>query len=323
MEFYKMAGIKSIGSRLRMLTNRITDDAAQIYKLYNIEMQPKWFPVFYALSEGNEKTITGIAQEIGHSHPSVSKIISEMIKEGLIERKDNSDGRRSMVGLSKKGMSYKEKIQDQYTDVEDAIKTLTMQATNDLWKAIEEWEFLLDQKTLLRRVSEQKKQRESNAVLIADFKPEYAAAFRELNEQWISSYFKMEAADYRSLDNPQEYILDKGGHILVALLNNEVVGVCALITMNDGEYDFELAKMAVSPSAQGKSIGWLLGQAALDKAASLGATKVYLESNTILKPAINLYHKLGFQKIAGHPTPYERCNIQMAVNISRFPANHK
>jgi len=316
MEFYKMAGIKSIGSRLRMLTNKITDDAAQIYKLYNIEMQPKWFPVFYALSEGSEKTITGIAQEIGHSHPSVSKIISEMIEEGLIEKKDNSDARRSMVGLSEKGMSYKEKIQDQYTDVEDSIEALNRQATNDLWKAIEEWEFLLEQKTLLRRVIEQKKKRESNAVLIADFKPEHANAFRQLNEEWISSYFKMEEADYRSLDNPQEYILDQGGHILVALLNDEVVGVCALMAMHDGEHDFELAKMAVAPSAQGKSIGWLLGQAALNKAASLGAKKVYLESNTILKPAISLYHKLGFQKIAGHPTPYERCNIQMAVDIN-------
>jgi len=317
MEFFKEAGIKSIGSRLRMLTNTITNDAAQIYRLYDIDMQPKWFPVFYSLSEGQEKTITGIAQEIGHSHPSVSKMISEMIQAGLVDRKDNYDGRRSMVSLSEKGMGYKEKIQAQYTDVEDAIKTLTSQTTHDLWKAIEEWEFLLEQKTLLRRVTEQKKQRESNTVQIINFQPQYASVFKELNEQWISSYFTMEEADHRSLDDPQGYILDKGGYILVALFHNEPVGVCALMRMNDGEHDFELAKMAVSPAVQGKSIGWLLGQAALDKAAALGASKVYLESNTILKPAINLYHKLGFQKIVSHPTPYQRCNIQMAVDISQ------
>jgi len=240
-----------------------------------------------------------------------------MIQAGLVDRIDNHDGRRSMVCLSEKGMVYKEKIQAQYTDVEDAIKTLTSQTTHDLWKAIEEWEFLLEQKTLLRRVTEQKKQRESNAVQIINFQPQHASAFKELNEQWISSYFTMEEADHRSLDDPQGYILDKGGYILVALFHNEAVGVCALMRMNDGEHDFELAKMAVSPAVQGKSIGWLLGQAALDKAAALGASKVYLESNTILKPAINLYHKLGFQKIVGHPTPYQRCNIQMAVDISQ------
>lgn len=85
--------------------------------------------------------------------------------------------------------------------------------------------------------------------------------------------------------------------------------------MDDGQYDYELAKMAVAPTVQGKSIGWLLGQAALEQARSAGANKLYLESNTVLRPAINLYQKLGFRKIAGHPTPYQRCNIQMELNL--------
>jgi GNAT superfamily N-acetyltransferase len=83
--------------------------------------------------------------------------------------------------------------------------------------------------------------------------------------------------------------------------------------MDDPVYEYELAKMAVSPRAQGKNIGWLLGKAAIDKARSLRAKKLYLESNTILQPAINLYHKLGFQRVVGHATPYERCNIQMEL----------
>jgi DNA-binding MarR family transcriptional regulator/predicted GNAT family N-acyltransferase len=317
MNFFNTVGKMAIGSRLRMLTDRITEDAAEIYKLYKIDMQPKWFPVFYALSQGEEKTITGIANEIGHSHPSVSKIISEMSKKGLvIEKKGNADGRRNMVRLSEKGVEFNLKIQDQYKDVENAIEEISAQATNDLWKAIEEWEFLLEQKTLLRRVKEQQKQRESSSVKIVDYKPQYAKAFKALNEEWISSYFKMEEADYKALDDPEGYILKNGGHILVALYEDEPLGVCAILKIQNGDFDYELAKMAVSPKAQGKNIGWLLGLAALDKARSLGASKVYLESNTILKPAINLYHKLGFKKIAGYPSPYERSNIQMAVDLN-------
>lgn len=316
--FFQSVGIKGLGSRLRMLTDTITSDAASIYKLYEIDLQPKWFPVFYALSQGDAKTITGIANEIGHSHPSVSKIVSEMIKAGLVvENKDTADGRRNMVSLSDKGISYTQKIQEQYMDVEHAIEALNSQATHNLWKAIEEWEFLLEQKTLLRRVSEERKRRQSMQVQIVNYQPKYAAAFKALNEEWISTYFKMEEADYKALDNPEGYILKKGGHILVALYEDKPVGVCALIKMKDSEYDFELAKMAVSPLAQGKSIGWLLGQEALGWAANHGAKKIYLESNTILKPAINLYHKLGFEKVAGHATPYERCNIQMACEISK------
>lgn len=149
--------------------------------------------------------------------------------------------------------------------------------------------------------------------VIVQYEEKYHAAFKALNVEWISTYFKMEPTDFKSLDNPNDYILSKGGLILVALYNGDPVGVCALIKMNDPDYDYELAKMAVSPKVQGKKIGWLLGQNIIENAKLLGAKKLYLESNTILAPAINLYHKLGFKKITGRSTPYERCNIQMEL----------
>jgi GNAT superfamily N-acetyltransferase len=152
-------------------------------------------------------------------------------------------------------------------------------------------------------------------IVIIDYTKEYSAAFRALNIEWISTYFKMEEADFKALDNPDTYIIAKGGFISVALFNNEPVGVCAMIKKHDGEYDYELAKMAVSPKVQGKRIGWLLGQAVINRARLLNAKKIYLESNTILAPAINLYHKLGFTEVFGKPTPYERSNIQMELVI--------
>lgn len=317
MDFYTQIGKMALGSRLRRLSEQLTDDAAQVYELYNVPLQPKWFPVFYVLSHGQDKSITAIAEEIGHSHPSVSTIIREMVKQGIVtEKKDKHDGRKNVVGLSKKGKEILVNISQQYTDVNNAIEEASSQARYDLWKAIEEWEFLLNRKSLLRRVQEQKKLRESKAVQIVDYKPAYQKAFQQLNEEWITKYFKMEEADHKALSNPQKNIIAKGGFILVALLNGDPVGVCALLKMNDPVYEYELAKMAVSPAAQGKNIGWLLGKAAIDKARSLGAKKLYLESNTKLEPAINLYHKLGFQKVVGHATPYERCNIQMELLLT-------
>jgi DNA-binding MarR family transcriptional regulator/GNAT superfamily N-acetyltransferase len=314
MDFFNQAGKMALGSRLRRLSERITEDAAKVYHLYNIDLQPKWFPVFYVLSGGEEKTITAIAEEIGHSHPSVSKIVGEMSRKGYVtEKKDKNDGRRNVISLAKKGKDITAKIGDQYTDVKTVVEEILSQTRNDLWKAIEEWEYLLHQKTLFRRVQEHRKTRESANVKIVPYQPKYHKAFKALNEEWIARWFKIEKTDAKALNNPKEYILSKGGHILVALFSGEAVGVCALIKMNDPEYDYELAKMAVSPKVQGKNIGWLLGQATIKKAKSLGASKIYLESNTLLKPAINLYHKLGFQKVAARATPYERCNIQMEL----------
>lgn len=174
---------------------------------------------------------------------------------------------------------------------------------------------LSEQKSLAKQEREQKKFRESKHVQIVEYGPQYRSVFKSLNEEWISNYFEMEEADYRSLNNPEEYILDRGGKIYVACYKKEPLGVCALLKMNDPDYDFELAKMAVSPKAQGKNIGWLLGRTIIDAAKEMGAKKIYLESNTKLKPAINLYYKMGFQKIQGRPSPYKRVDIQMELNL--------
>ena len=316
MEFFNKVGKVALGSRLRLMAAVLTDDAAKIYESYGMNFLPKWFPVFYTLIEEKEMTITEIANEIGHSQPSVSKIVQEMIVAGLVEESSkSSDKRRNIVVLTAQGHEFAKELKLQLKDVEAAVDGLITESSHNLWAALEEWEFLLGQKSLFKRVNEQKKKRESLDVQIVEFKPEYSQAFKALNVEWISTYFEMEEADYKALDNPKEYILDKGGKIFVALYQNEPLGVCALIKMTNSDYDFEMAKMAVSPKAQGKNIGFLLGQAIVNSAKEQGAKKIYLESNTILKPAINLYHKLGFQKVFGLATPYKRCNIQMELNV--------
>ena len=136
-------------------------------------------------------------------------------------------------------------------------------------------------------------------------------AFRAINVQWIEQYFKMEAADYKTLDHPNTYILEPGGYIFMAIYKEKVVGTSALIKRDDTTY--ELAKMGVLPEARGKQIGWKLGQTIVEKARALGAKRLFLESNTSLSPALALYYKLGFQRILGPPSPYERADIQMEL----------
>lgn len=152
-------------------------------------------------------------------------------------------------------------------------------------------------------------------VRLVPYSPEYRAAFKELNESWIRRYFKMEDKDYESLHHPKRNILDKGGYIVVALLDDRPVGVCALMKMDHPQYDYELAKMGVARQARGKGIGYLLGNAIIRKAKELGARNLFLESNTVLEPAISLYRKLGFKKIEGKPSPYQRSNIQMLIEF--------
>jgi len=310
-------GKMALGSRLRFLSEKVTEDAQQIYKAYGISFKPKWFPVFYHLSnQKSGQSITSIAAAIGHSHPSVVKIVKEMVVDGLVtEQKDANDGRKNIILLTKKGVDLTVKIKAQYDDVERAIEKMLKHTKHNIWLAIQEFEYLLNEQPLQSRVLEEKKIRESSTIQILNYHKGHHSAFRELNEQWITQYFKLEDADRKALDNPEEYILNNGGKILVAVQNNSVLGVCALLKMSDKKYDFELAKMAVSEKARGKGIGGLLGKSIIEQAKKLDASYIYLESNTILKPAISLYEKLGFRKITGHDTPYERCNIQMEFKL--------
>ena len=141
MDFFNQTGKMAIGSRLRMLTDKITNDAELIYGMYGVDIRPKWFSVFFVLSRGGAKTITAIAREIGHSHPSVSNIVKEMGARGLVkETRDKSDGRRNMVTLSSKGKKMAGIMAECYPDVESAVEQIARQARNDLWRAIEEWE---------------------------------------------------------------------------------------------------------------------------------------------------------------------------------------
>ena len=50
MSFFDQVGPMAIGSRLRRVSELITEDARRLYELYGVGLQPKWWPVFHVLS---------------------------------------------------------------------------------------------------------------------------------------------------------------------------------------------------------------------------------------------------------------------------------
>ena len=316
MDFFDKTGKMAIGSRRSPLTDRITADAADIYRLYGNDFKPKWFPVFFVLADGEAKTVTSIAHEIGHSHPSVSNIVKDMKAHGLIiDNTGHSDGRCNLVRLSKKGIGMVASIRETCDDVDSAVEGVCREAAHDLWRAIDEWERLLTEKSLLQRVKEVRKMREKADMAVIPYEPCHKELFKSLNEDWITRHWQIEPHDLDYLDHPQEYIIGKGGFVFVATYKGKPVGVCALCKMDDPLYDYELAKLAVSPNAQGKGIGLLLCETAIGKAKELGAKRLFLESNTLLKTAIHIYRKLGFKELSEYHPAYERGDIQMELSI--------
>ena len=144
---------------------------------------------------------------------------------------------------------------------------------------------------------------------IVEFEPRHAQAFQALNEAWISNYFVIEPKDREVLGDPQGKIIDKGGRVFMALKEGEPVGCAALLKMDDGGY--EVAKMTVSDALRGSGLGRLLMQRCIDAGAEMGATRLYLETNSSLAPALGLYRAMGFRDLAPAETPYVRADVFM------------
>ena len=155
--------------------------------------------------------------------------------------------------------------------------------------------------------------RSDNVIGILDYIPEHQPWFEKLNRDWIEKYFSMEPPDYQILQHPEENILNAGGSIFMATYNHTIVGTVALKFHSPKVY--ELTKMAVDETFQGKKIGMALAEAAIEWAKRSGAGKIILYSNTMLAPAIALYHKLGFREIPVDG-PYKRSNIKMELIVA-------
>lgn len=143
-----------------------------------------------------------------------------------------------------------------------------------------------------------------------------AAAFKTLNEEWITRHFALEPKDVETLGDPEGTILRKGGRVFMAYLESEPVGCVALIPM--GHKVFELSKMAVSPHVRGQGIGRALLLHAIAQAREIGATSLFLGSSTKLPDAVHLYEAVGFRHVPVEerpPMPYARADVFMELRF--------
>ncbi len=152
-----------------------------------------------------------------------------------------------------------------------------------------------------------------NKIEIIPYSDDLKEAIKVLNYEWLEKYFRVEQSDIQSLSNPKEEIIDKGGFIFYAKLNDEIVGTASLLKKTEDV--FELGKMAVSEKAQGHKIGTLLLEHCLQFAKQKQIRTLILYSNTKLKSALHLYSKYGFSEIKLDEGLYERANIKMEKHL--------
>ena len=136
---------------------------------------------------------------------------------------------------------------------------------------------------------------------------------KELNYEWLKKYELWEPLDDEYLNNPQGMILDKGGHIFLASLDDEIIGTVALLP--HGEECMEVCKLAVDEQMRGRKIGRLLMEKCIEASLTAGAKKVILYSSSKLQTALELYKKMGFVPVDDVNYKYEQADIKMELRI--------
>jgi len=148
---------------------------------------------------------------------------------------------------------------------------------------------------------------------IIPYQSVFAKDFKDLNIEWLEKYFYVEPYDLKVLSNPEEHIINKGGHIFFATENNLVFGTVALM-LTDTPNVFELTKMAVHPTRRGEGIGKTLMEYCLTFARSSKCPSILLYSHRKLENAIHIYRKYGFKEIPVEESSlYERADIKMEL----------
>lgn len=305
-DFLKELGVLAFVTRLKRVSDAMLHDGRRLYRSLGMDIEPNWFVIFKLLEHQGPFTVTEIADRIGFAHPSVISIVNRMIAAGYVEEaRVSSDSRKRHLKLTQKAVESMPKFE-----------RVWIAGTAGLKKMLDDVDAVRFLSALEQRVTESgfmaralAEYEERGRIRIETFNRSETEIFANLNFDWIEQYFEIEDQDRKVLGNPQREIIDAGGEIFFAKIDDEYCGTVALI--NEGD-SFELAKMAVADRFRGQGIGDELIVACLDHARAAGKRRVFLLSNTKLIPAINLYRKHGFVEIPLDPAvPYKRTNIMM------------
>ncbi len=303
-----------IGTRCRRVYERLTLEMDKLYATEGVDMSVREFPIIYSIFCKGPLSLAEIQGLSGLSHSAVSQTVKKLAAKNILVLKAGDDARSKIVDFSEDGKRLANKLIPIWDNCKLAMQSILDECGTNILDAFADYEQALSRKSFTDRYAETKRIGTRGKIEIVPFDIKYRADWRHINQQWIEKLFIMEDADIVQLNNPEKYVLNKGGEIYFALLDGKPVGAIALKFHEKTR--FELSKMGVLPEVQGYGIGNLLVAKVLERYRARGGTELFLETNSSLTPAITLYKKVGFKEVpAPENTPYNRADYFMELEV--------
>ncbi len=141
-DIFSKLGPLIIASRMKRMSDYIMRAGAEFYRSQGIEFEPKWFPLYYLLSQEKEALgIMDIAQKLNISHPAVIQLAKELEKMGWItSTKSKEDARKRLLKLSKKGLILLPQLQLIWDDIREVNRQVVDAQNTNILTALGEME---------------------------------------------------------------------------------------------------------------------------------------------------------------------------------------
>lgn len=139
------------------------------------------------------------------------------------------------------------------------------------------------------------------------FEEKYRQAFIDFNTDWIVSNFGfLEEHDKETFKKIDEE-LNNGAMIFFAVENEIPLACCMSMPLENATW--EICKLGSNKNVPHKGAGNLVFKASMEWALEHGAKRLFILSNSKLKPALHIYEKNGFKEIKLDNYEYVRGDI--------------
>ncbi len=152
---------------------------------------------------------------------------------------------------------------------------------------------------------------------VIPFEEKYRQDFIDFNKDWIVSNFGfLEEHDIQTFEKIDEE-MKAGAMIFFAVENDIALATCMAMPMEGTTW--EICKLGSNKNVPHKGAGSAVFRASMKWALEHGAERLFILSNSKLKPALHIYKKYGFEEIALNDYEYIRGDIAFEYIKKHIP----
>jgi DNA-binding MarR family transcriptional regulator/ribosomal protein S18 acetylase RimI-like enzyme len=287
-----------LGSRLRRLGEQMQADAILLAHEAGLPVQPGQYPILMALQDRGPMAIGELARALGASQPAITKQVSRMTREGVVEAKPAEDRRLRVVVLTKAGEAV---VAESQARIWPAMEAAVREVIADLEGPLLDQLATLEQRLRRRPLSRRARPPPGDDGLTVAGPADLAAIASLMNRAyrgqgadagWTTDAAFIDGERTSEAELAAEMAASPAGEWLVRFRGDALEACVRVEPRGDGRY--YLSALTIDPAAQNSGLGRRLLASAEAWIRRAGGGAVEL---TVLSPRHELvawYERRGY-----------------------------